>query len=52
MDELFDSVSRPSNLQCHWQVGWPRPIVCHAYKFCLMVTYFHCDVRATGPELH
>jgi len=21
MDELFDSVSRPSNLLCHWQVG-------------------------------
>jgi len=40
MDELFDSVSRPSNLQCQWQDGWPRPIVCQAYKFCLMVTYF------------
>jgi len=23
MDELFERVSRPSNLQCHWQVGWP-----------------------------
>jgi len=23
MDELFDSVSRPSNLQCQWQDGCP-----------------------------